>query len=191
MPLCQRTARTASAKFKIIFYKQEAYCCSVAQQANWKPIPWAKSEPVRLISNSESKHRREVICFRLGFADGKTDMLHLDVYFTYLSFYLWKVMESEQPVSELLAKLGFKFVCILSKFWNMGFSMFLFPFSLLWFILWNFSACAVKSYTRKWFLCMLSVLTFCFLFCMLTTVNAQCENKQSSSKGSLPFPSTV
>lgn len=43
-------------------------------------------------------------------------MMHLGVYFTYLSFYLLKVMESEQPVNELLAKLVFKFVCILSKY---------------------------------------------------------------------------
>lgn len=132
MPLCQRTAGRTSAKFKIIFYKQKAYCCSLAQQANSKPIPWAKSEPALLIYNFESKHRRQVICcFGLRFADGKTDVLHVDVYLTYLSFYLWKVMESEQPVSELLAKLSLNFICIFSKYPSMGFSMFLSVFIAL------------------------------------------------------------
>jgi len=135
MPLCQRTAGRTSAKFKIIFYKQKAYFCFPAQQANSKPIPWAKSEPALLISNFESKHRRQVICFGLGFADGKVDLLHLDACLTYLSLYLRKVMESEQPVSELLANLALNFVCVLSKYQSIVFSMFVFLFSLLWFIL--------------------------------------------------------
>lgn len=51
----------------------------------------------------------------------------------------------------------------------------------------NFSACPVKSYTWKWFICMFSMLTFC----LLMTVSAYCENKLSSSKESLLFSSTV
>lgn len=172
MPLCQRTAGTASAKFKIIFYKQEAYCCSLTQQANWKPIPWTKSEPVLLISNSKSKHRREVICFGLVFGDGKTDMLHLDVYFTYLSFYLWKVMESEQPVSELLAKLALNFVCILSKYWSMVFSMFLFPFSVLWFILSKLLCLSCKIMLLE--MVYMRVFNVNLLFSVLYAYDCQC-----------------
>lgn len=134
MPLCKGTAGRTSAKFKTIFYTQKAYCCCLAQPANSEPIPWARSEPTLLISNSASKHRRQVICFGLGLADRKTNVLHLDVYLVYLSFYLWKVVESEQPVSVLLAKLALNFVWILSEYQSMDFSIFLFLFALLWFI---------------------------------------------------------
>lgn len=125
MSLCQRTAGRASAKFKTILYTQNAYCCRLAQQANSESIPWAKSEPALLIS--ESKHRRQAICFGLGIADGKTSVLHLDVYLAYFSFYLWKVMESEKPaVCQACFKFCMNFIWVLKYgFQHVPFSVYL------------------------------------------------------------------